>query len=107
LTLIAAAMPVATAGGVAEQRVDPRNLPRGFRVGRGEHFQAAGGVGGDQLVVGRVHRGVDRVARAERLAAALAGAVAGVERVGALHVGLHAALFGASRRLPTVKVPVW
>jgi hypothetical protein len=80
--------------GVAEQRMDPRNLPGGFRVGRGEDFEAAGGVGRDQLSLAGDHRGVDGVARAERLAAALAGAVPGVERVGALHVGLHRALFG-------------
>ena len=72
--------------GVAEQRVDPRDLPRGLGIGRREHLEAAGRVDGDQLAVGRAHRRVDRVARAERLAAALAGAVAGVERVGALHV---------------------
>ena len=39
-------------GGVAEQRMDPRHLPRGLRVRRREHLQAAGGVGGDQLAVG-------------------------------------------------------
>ena len=43
---------------------------------------------------GRAHRGVDRVARAQRLAAALAGAVARVERVAALDRRLHAALLG-------------
>ena len=80
-------------GGIAEQRMQPWSLPRGFRIGRGEHFQAAGGVNGDQIVVGGAHRGVDGVARAQRLAAALAGAVAAGERIGALGRGLHRALF--------------
>jgi hypothetical protein len=70
--------------GVAEQRVDPRNLPRGFGVGRREDLEAAGGVGRDQLVVGGVHRRVDGVTRAERLAAALAGAVSRVQGVGSV-----------------------
>ena len=39
--------------GVAEQRMDPRNLPRRLRIRRREHFEAAGRVDGDQLVVGR------------------------------------------------------
>ena len=54
---------------VAEQAVDPGNLPRGFGIGRREHLQATGGVGRDQLVAGRVHGRVDRVTRAERFPA--------------------------------------
>ncbi len=77
---------------IAEQRVDPRDLPRRLRIRRREHLEAAGGVDGDHLVVRGAHRGVDRVARAERLAAALARAVPGIERVGPLHVRLHRAL---------------
>ena len=97
LTFSAAAMPVATAGAFAEQRVQPRHLPRGLRVGRREDLQAAGRVGGDQLPVGRAHRGVERVARAERLAAALAGAVALGDRVAAVGVGLHRAQLGVEQ----------
>src|SRR4029079_10588280 len=63
-------------------------------VGRREHLEASRGVGGDQAIAGGPHRRVDGVARAERLAAALAGAVAGVERVAALDRGLHRALLG-------------
>ena len=78
-------------GGIAEQRMQPGRLPRGLRIGRREHFQAAGGVDGDDVAVGRPHRRVDGVARAERLAAALAGAVAAGQRVGAVDRGLHRA----------------
>ena len=38
-----------------------------------------------------MHRGVDGVTRAERFATALAGTVAGVERVGPLNFGLDTA----------------
>src|SRR6266571_2788019 len=83
---------VRAAGGVAEQRMDPGNLPGGFRVRGREHLEAAGGVGRHQLAGAGGHRRVDRVARAERLAATLAGAMAGVQRVGPRRVGLDAAL---------------
>ena len=79
-------------GRVAEERVDPRQLPRRLRVRRREHLEAARRVRRDQPPVRRAHRGVERVARAERLAAALAGAVAGSERVRALRARLHRAL---------------
>jgi len=36
-----------------------------FPVGRRKHFETAGGVGGDQLVVAGLHRRIDGVARAE------------------------------------------
>ncbi len=45
-------------GGVAEQRVDPRDPPGGLRVGGRENLQAAGRVCGDHLPVGGAHRGV-------------------------------------------------
>src|SRR5215208_6942306 len=57
---------------VAEQRVDPRELPRALGIGRGEHLEAARRVGRDQAPVAGPHRRVERVTRAERLAAALA-----------------------------------
>ncbi len=79
-------------GRVAEQRVDPGNLPRGFRIGRREDFQATGGIDGDQLVVGRAHGGIDGIARAQGFPAALTRAVPGIQRIGAMHVRLHRAL---------------
>ena len=78
--------------GIAEQRMQPGDLPRRFRIGRGEHFEAAGGVDRDQLAVGRAHGGIDGIARAERLAASLAGAMAAGQRVRAVDRGLHRAL---------------
>src|SRR5208282_5569101 len=51
-----------------------------------------GGVDGDHIAAGGAHRGIHRVAGAERLAAALAGAVAAGERVGAVDRDLHRAL---------------
>src|SRR5439155_2916249 len=72
--------------------MNPRNLPRGLRVGRGEDLEPAGRVGGNDLVTGRAHRRIDGVARAQGLAAALACTVAGIERVRAVHVRLHRAL---------------
>ena len=77
---------------VTEQRVDPRQAPGRLRVGRGENFQAAGRVGGDELIVGGTQRGVDHVARAQRLAAALAGTMPRVERVRAFDARLYRAL---------------
>ena len=85
--------------GVAEQRMDPWQLPRRLRVGRREHLEAAGGVGGDQLVAGRAHRRVDGVARTERLAAALARPVAGVERIVSLDRRLDGALLGLEQAI--------
>ena len=82
---------------VREQRVHPRHLPRGLRVGRREDLQAAGRVGRDQAAVGCAHRGVERVARSEHLAAALARAVALGDRVAAVGVGLHRALLGVEQ----------
>ena len=63
-------------GGVAEQGMQPRDLPRRLRVGRREHLEAAGGVDGHHPAAGRAHGRIDGVTGAERLAAALAGAVA-------------------------------
>ena len=80
-------------GRVAEQRVEPRDPPRGLGVGRREHLEAAGRVHRDELAVRRAHRRVERVASAERLAASLAGAVARVERVRAVRVGLDRPIF--------------
>ncbi len=78
--------------GVGEQRVQPRQLPGALRVGRGEDLEAAGGVDGDELAAGRRDRGVEHVAGGQGLAAPLAGAVAGVQRVAPLRVGLLGAV---------------
>ena len=64
---------------IAEQRMDPGQLPGGFRIGRAEHFQATGGIGCNELVVGGSHGRIHHVACAQGLAAALTGAVSGVE----------------------------
>ena len=78
--------------GIAKQRVHPRHLPGGFGVGRGEHFEAAGGVDRDKIAAARSHRRVDGVTRAQRFAAALAGAMAAGQRVGAVAARLHVSL---------------
>ena len=59
------------------------------------------------LPLGGAHRGVERVARAERLAAALAGAVARGQRVRALGVGLHGALLGLEQAVAGHEAPAW
>ncbi len=64
--------------------MDPGDGPGSLGVGGGKDFQAAGGVGGDQLVVGGPHRRVDSEPRPERFAAALAGSVSGIKRVRAV-----------------------
>jgi len=102
-------MPVATAAALPNSEWIHGICQEVLGVRRRKHFQAAGGVGRDQLAVGSLHRSIDRVARTERLAAALAGAVAGVQRVGAVRMlaCTRALLRVCSSRLPTVKVPVW
>jgi len=72
--------------------VHPRDAPGRFRVRGGEDLEATGRVGGDQLVATGAHRRVDGVAGAERLATTLAGAMAGVERIGTVQRRLHRAL---------------
>ncbi len=79
--------------GVAEHRVHPWHLPGRFGIRRGKHFQAAGGIGRDHLRAGRLHRRVQRVARAQRLAASLAGAVSRIDRITAIPLRLDAAVF--------------
>jgi hypothetical protein len=107
----AAATPVATAGAlpnsewihgscgdagrdgrrVAEQRVDPRKLPRALGIGRGEDLQAACRVGRDQATAAGPHGRVERVASTERLSAALTGAMPARQRVGTAGVRLDGA----------------
>ena len=72
----AAATPAATAGALPNSECSHGSCQERLRVRRGEHLEAAGRVDRDQLAVGGPHRRVEHVARAERLAAALAGAVA-------------------------------
>ncbi len=97
LALSAAATPGGHGRRVAEEGVDPGQLPRRLGERRREDLEAAGGVGGDQVAAGRAHGGVQRVAGAERLAAALAGAVARGERVRAVHARLHRPLLGSEQ----------
>ena len=79
-------------GRVAEERVQPGHLPRGLGIRRAEHLQATGRVHGDEAAIRRAHRSVEDVARAERLAAPLAGAVPARQRVAAIDRRLHGAL---------------
>ena len=72
-----------------------------------KHLQAAGRVRRDELALGRFHRRVDGVARAERLAAALAGAVAELSELVRRMFACTERVSGGRSRLPTVKVPVW
>jgi hypothetical protein len=65
--------------GIAEQRVDPGDLPRGLGVGCREDLQATGGIGRDQAATRGLHRRVDGETSAKCFATALAGAVSGVE----------------------------
>ena len=66
---------------VAEQRVEPGDLPRRLGVRGREHLEAAGGVDRHHLAAGGPHGGVEGVAGAQCLAAALAGPVARRQRV--------------------------
>ncbi len=75
-------------GGVAEERVEPRDPPRGLGIGGREDLEAAGRVDRDELALGRPHRGVECVAGAERLAASLTGSMARVEGVRPVRVRL-------------------
>jgi hypothetical protein len=68
-------------GGVAEQRMQPGDLPGGLGVRRCEYFEATRCIDRDELAGSRSHGGIDGVARAERLAAALAGAMAAGQRI--------------------------
>ena len=97
-------------GRVAEQRVDPRDPPRGLRIGGGEHLEAAGGVRRDHPPVRGAHGGIQGVARAECLPTALAGAMAARDRVRPLLAGLNGALLGieqaiADRKAARLVVP--
>src|SRR5207302_2428361 len=74
--------------------------PGGFGERGGEDLQAASRVDRDHLAAGgAVHR-VQRVARAERLAAALAGAMPAGQRVGAAGGRLDAALVLGEQPVP-------
>ena len=69
---------------IAEERMQPRHSPGAFRIRRREDFQAPGGIRHGDPAVGFFHRRVQRVAGAEGLAAALAGAVSRFQRIEAL-----------------------
>src|SRR6516164_4992404 len=67
----------------------PGDLPGGLGIRCREHLEATGGVDRDELAAGRSHGGVDGIARAERLAASLTGAMATGERVRSINRGLN------------------
>ena len=94
--------------GIAEQRMQPGRLPRRFRIGRGEHFQTAGGVDGDRYCHRsrawphrwRSARPTPRRSpgrRDARRSARWSGRSRPAPRAAAPEI----------RRLPTVKVPFW
>ena len=80
---------------IAEKRMEPRQLPGAFGIRRGEDFQAARGVGSNDLAVGGGKGRVNCVACAECFAATLAGAVTGIQSV----VTLLRRLNGTIRRV--------
>src|SRR4029453_1546880 len=67
----------------------PGNLPGGLRIRCREYFEATRGIDRDELAGSGSHRGVNGIARAERLAASLAGAMATGERVRSINRGLN------------------
>ena len=67
----------------------PRQLPGAFRIRCREDFQTARGVGSDDLSVGGGKGRINCIACAERFAAALTGAVTGIQSVVALLGGLN------------------
>ena len=75
--------------------MEPRQLPGAFGIRRGEDFQAARGVGSNDLAVGGGKGRVNCVACAECFAATLAGAVTGIQSV----VTLLRRLNGTIRRV--------
>ena len=67
-------------GGIAKQRMNPRNLPRRFRVWRREDFQATGGIGRDQITARAAFIAASIAKRAPAsFAAALTGAMPRVQ----------------------------
>ena len=106
-TFSAAATPVATAGA----------LPNSEWIQGSCHDDSGNGVektsrqpvalAAISLPLGGPHRRVERVAGAERLAAALAGPVPGGERVGAVHPRLHRALLGVEQAVADHEGPAW
>jgi hypothetical protein len=66
-------------GGVTKERVQPRNLPRRLWIRSGKDLKTTRRVHRDDLTLRRAHRRVERVTGAERLAAALARAMARVD----------------------------
>ncbi|OIQ70809.1 hypothetical protein GALL_475770 [mine drainage metagenome] len=77
---------------ITKQRVNPRHLPRRFRIGRGENFQATGCIGGNQLPIGGRHGGIYGIACAQCFTTALTRPMARIEGIAAFLIGLHTAL---------------
>ena len=76
---------------IAEEGVEPGDLPRGLGVGGREHLEAPGRVHRHHLPAGGAHGGIERIAGAESLSAALAGPVPRGEGVGPLGARLDGA----------------
>ena len=105
-TRIAAATPVATAGALPKSEWS-HAAPRRLGIGRREHLEAPRRVDRDELAASGPHRRVEGVARPERLAAALAGTMTGVEGIRSAGVGLDGAIPSSRSRFPTAKLPTW
>ena len=76
---------------IAEEGVEPGDLPRGLGVGGREHLEAPGRVHGHHLPAGGAHGGIERIAGAKGLPATLAGPVPRVEGIGPLGARLDGA----------------
>src|SRR5262249_3180020 len=77
---------------IAEQRMEPGDLPGGLGIGSCEYFEATRCIDRGELAAGRSHGCIDGVAGAQCLAASLARAMAAGERVRAVDGSLHRAL---------------
>src|SRR5262249_38025996 len=77
---------------IAEQRMQPRNLPRRFGIRGGEHLEASRGIDGDEIAAGGAQGGVNGVARPESLPTSLASAMPAGKRVRTIDRRLHRSL---------------
>ncbi len=73
--------------------MQPRDAPRRLGIRSGEHLETARRVHGHELAVARAHRGVEGVACAQYLTAALARSMPRVDGVSPIGVGLDRSVF--------------
>ena len=90
---------------IAEERVEPGDLPRGLGVGGREHLEAPGRVHGHHLPAGGAHGGIERIAGAKGLPATLAGPVPRVEGIGPLGARLDGAALDIDEPVPDGEAP--